>query len=259
MTDAEQDIFVHLPDLEARRDFMKDFWEKRDPDPETPENEFRTEFEKRIDYVSKRFNEGQRGYDTDRGRIYLYLGAPDRTEEYQDSPLDNQMESVLVWYYFRYDLAVIFRCPIGQNRYKMAIDDIYGDLLNAIDMAKLGETFTAAGPQVSFINFGLKYDAEKRAFDVSIPVKRVNFRDIEGKLLAAFDLKFTVYKLGTAEKDKFTETRVYSETREAAQAARTILFTIPRELTAPGKYYVDVVLDGKEGAGNGRKIFSIKR
>ena len=62
MTEAERDIFVHLPDLEARRDFIKDFWEKRDPDPETPDNEFRTEFEKRIDYVTKRFNEGQRGY-----------------------------------------------------------------------------------------------------------------------------------------------------------------------------------------------------
>jgi GWxTD domain-containing protein len=258
MTDAERDIFVHLPDLEARREFIKDFWDKRDPNPETPENEFRREFENRIDYVNKRFNEGQRGYNTDRGRIYLYLGPPDRFEEYQDSPLNNQFETVLIWYYYRYDLGVIFRKPIGQNAFRLAVDDIYGDLLNAIEMAKLGETFLSAARSAGFINFGLNYDPGKKAFDISIPVKRVNFRDIEGKLVAAFDFEFTIYKIGVAGREKFSETRDYAEMRDTAQASRNIMFSIPREL-APGKYYVDVVLNGKEGAGNGRKIIAVKR
>ena len=148
--------------------------------------------------------------------------------------MDNQMETILVWYYFRYDLAVIFRSPIGQNRFRMAVDDIYGDLLTAIDMAKLGETLTGAGPQVIFINFGLKYDGEKTAFDVSIPVKRVNFRDIGGKLVAEFDFKFTVYKLGTAEKDN-SPRRAFTRKRGGGPGGEDDPLHDPSRAGGPGK------------------------
>ena len=49
MTSEEEDIFRHLPDTESRREFMVDFWAKRNPDPASETNEFKEEFEKRID------------------------------------------------------------------------------------------------------------------------------------------------------------------------------------------------------------------
>ena len=44
MTKEETKIFKHLPDADSRKEFIADFWLKRDPDPDTPDNEFRTEF-----------------------------------------------------------------------------------------------------------------------------------------------------------------------------------------------------------------------
>ena len=49
MTGEEDDIFQHLPDAESRREFISDFWAKRDPNPETESNEFKEEFERRIE------------------------------------------------------------------------------------------------------------------------------------------------------------------------------------------------------------------
>ena len=77
MTKQEKEIFLLLPDKESRMEFIQDFWDKRDPDPQTEENEFQEEFYQRIEYVNKRFREGIPGWKTDRGRIYIYLGPPD--------------------------------------------------------------------------------------------------------------------------------------------------------------------------------------
>ena len=97
MTSEEQDIFRHLPDQAARDEFITDFWAKRDPDPSTLDNEFQTEFLARLDYANRRFREGRRGYDTDRGRIYIYLGPPEQTETYQRDPSQGPL---LVGYYY---------------------------------------------------------------------------------------------------------------------------------------------------------------
>ena len=82
MTKEEIEIYKHLPGAEEKEEFIKEFWKKRDPTPATEENENREEFEKRIAYANKWFNEGSkgRGWDTERGRILLQLGFPDRRE-----------------------------------------------------------------------------------------------------------------------------------------------------------------------------------
>ncbi|MCK7479399.1 MAG: GWxTD domain-containing protein [Candidatus Moduliflexus flocculans] len=56
MTKEENRIFLRLPDVPSRKEFIEDFWLKRDPDPDTPLNEYRREFEARVDFVGKRFN-----------------------------------------------------------------------------------------------------------------------------------------------------------------------------------------------------------
>jgi GWxTD domain-containing protein len=95
MTKVEKNIFNHLPDKEARKEFMADFWVKRDPDPDTKENEFKDEFYRRIEYANKRFREGTPGWKTDRGRIYIYLGPPDKFEEtFTHSGIDSRGEIV---------------------------------------------------------------------------------------------------------------------------------------------------------------------
>jgi len=83
MTKEEVKIFERLPDAGSRKEFIADFWLKRDPDPDTPDNAFQKEFEARVAFVNKRFNkEGGPGYNTDRGRVYILMGPPEKVEEF---------------------------------------------------------------------------------------------------------------------------------------------------------------------------------
>ena len=86
---------------EARRAFIDLFWAKRDPDRETEENEFKEEFFRRVEYANEHFFEGPPGWKTDRGRMYIYFGAPDKMEQNPMSNLPN-MRGWILWVYYRY-------------------------------------------------------------------------------------------------------------------------------------------------------------
>ena len=74
---SEATEFRHLTDPIARSEFITKFWKVRDPKPETPENEFRDEFEKRVAFADQYFVQGEtRGSYTDRGTVFVLLGAP---------------------------------------------------------------------------------------------------------------------------------------------------------------------------------------
>jgi GWxTD domain-containing protein len=75
VTPQEETIFREMPP-EDRHEFVRDFWRRRDPDPETPENEFRDIYYTRIARATKAFKTGIPGWMTDRGRIYVLLGPP---------------------------------------------------------------------------------------------------------------------------------------------------------------------------------------
>ncbi len=66
--------------LEGKRAFLRQFWKRRDPTPETAANEARTSFYERVATVNRTFREGGAaeipGWRTDRGRIYLKYGPP---------------------------------------------------------------------------------------------------------------------------------------------------------------------------------------
>jgi GWxTD domain-containing protein len=69
--------FSQLPNPISRSEFVTSFWKARDPRPETPENEFREEFEKRVAFADAHFTENEvRGSLTDRGMVFVLLGPP---------------------------------------------------------------------------------------------------------------------------------------------------------------------------------------
>jgi len=77
ITPKEREFFINLPNEEERRKFIELFWRKRDPNPQTPENEFKIEYFKRIAAANKLFGTGGiAGWRTDRGKIYILLGPP---------------------------------------------------------------------------------------------------------------------------------------------------------------------------------------
>lgn len=77
MTPEERRSFSQLSDPVSRSEFVANFWKSRDPRPETPENEFREEFEKRAAFADEHFTEDEvRGSVTDRGMVFVLLGPP---------------------------------------------------------------------------------------------------------------------------------------------------------------------------------------
>ena len=82
ITDEERQAFKRLQTDEEREQFIEQFWLRRDPTPDTVENEFKEEHYRRIAYANERFASGIPGWKTDRGRIYIMYGPPDEIESH---------------------------------------------------------------------------------------------------------------------------------------------------------------------------------
>lgn len=80
ITDEEKRAFKALATNEERENFIANFWARRDPNPDTEQNEYREEYYERIAYANEHFASGIPGWKTDRGRIYITWGKPDSVE-----------------------------------------------------------------------------------------------------------------------------------------------------------------------------------
>ncbi|MGE5342241.1 MAG: GWxTD domain-containing protein [Candidatus Omnitrophota bacterium] len=98
ITPTERDIFFKLSNNKDRNAFIDLFWKMRDPTKGTPENEFKDEHIRRFNYVNNYFKYGSPipGWKTDRGRIYIILGAPVS----QDEVSQNGLNPVLIWDFY---------------------------------------------------------------------------------------------------------------------------------------------------------------
>jgi len=259
MTKEEARIFQKLPDAESRKEFIADFWLKRDPDPDTPTNEYKKEFDARLDYVNKRFNkEGGPGYNTDRGRVYLFMGPPDKAEEFPPEVGSQVRGFVFWWSYYDHRVAVEFTDERADGRYR--ITDTEGDFFGAMDLMKLG-TYIRADDVFSkkFVKFEAGYDPAAGEIKVVLPVKGLMFRENDqGK--SQIDLRFLiyVYREGEQGRESFTDSRSVTVTNAELEAMKTVDFRFPRRLP-PGTAFIDVIVMGPEGMkGKIRQIFEIK-
>ena len=82
ITDEELSAFKHLSNDEERDQFIENFWLRRNPNPDSPENEYREEHYARIAYANEHFAAGKSGWRTDRGHIYIAYGKPDSIESH---------------------------------------------------------------------------------------------------------------------------------------------------------------------------------
>ncbi|MFY9743607.1 MAG: GWxTD domain-containing protein [Candidatus Sulfotelmatobacter sp.] len=82
ITDEERAAFKQLTNDEERDNFIEAFWQRRDPTPDTEENEYKEEHYRRIAYANEHFAAGIPGWKTDRGRIYIMYGPPDEIDSH---------------------------------------------------------------------------------------------------------------------------------------------------------------------------------
>lgn len=123
MTDAERETFLRLQNDPWRKRFIDLFWAIRDPTPGTPENEYRDEMNRRFAYVNRYFRFASiPGWKTDRGRVYMKLGAPRSTERFN---VNLELYDTEVWYYYGEGqpglpshFSVLFYRPHGTGDFK---------------------------------------------------------------------------------------------------------------------------------------------
>src|SRR6266705_2248010 len=82
ITDEERSAFKQLSNDEERDQFIEAFWQRRDPTPDTEENEYKEEHYQRIAYANEHFPAGIPGWKTDRGQMYIKFGPPDEIESH---------------------------------------------------------------------------------------------------------------------------------------------------------------------------------
>lgn len=259
MSREEIKIFNLLPDIESRKEFIADFWAKRDPLPDTEVNEFQKEFQARVDYVTKRYKgEGRPGWNTDRGRIHIYMGPPDKFEEFFSHDDSTVRGPILWWIYYDYQLGIEFVDEKGNGEYKIREYD--GDFFGAVDVLKLG---AYVGTKDVFlkkvVNFDLTYDREAGEIEIALPAKVLNFKENdEGKLQIDLRFKFYLYEGAGLAKKVLTEERSFSASSGEIDDLKTLTFRFASRL-ATGTNFVDVIIQGKEGtASKVRKLFEVK-
>jgi len=107
-----------------RRERWERFWERRDPVPATPINEFREAFFERVRIATEQFSEpGRPGWRTDRGEVFIVLGRPDLVYE-EDGRIGDPMSTrrIIVWVYERSPtgrLELVFEDRSGFGRYEL--------------------------------------------------------------------------------------------------------------------------------------------
>ncbi len=82
ITDEERAAFRKLSTDDEREQFIEQFWERRNPNPGSVENEFKEEYYRRIAYANERYASGFPGWKSDRGRIYIMYGPADQIESH---------------------------------------------------------------------------------------------------------------------------------------------------------------------------------
>ena len=82
ISDEERKAFKNLSNDEEREAFIEQFWLRRNPSPDSPDNEFREEHYRRIAYANEHFAAGKPGWKTDRGHIYISFGKPDSIDSH---------------------------------------------------------------------------------------------------------------------------------------------------------------------------------
>lgn len=205
ITSDEKKAYKALKTDEERENFIENFWRRRDPDPDTEENEYREEYYERIAYANEHFASGIPGWKTDRGRIYITFGKPDSIESHPsggayDRPSYEGGGSTTTypfetWFYRHLDnvgdgIEIEFVDPTGTGEYRIARSPNEKDALLNVPGAGLTTAeslgLASKGDRISGIGNGNFYGREQdnpfRRMEIIANLQRppqVKFSDLQ--------------------------------------------------------------------------------
>jgi GWxTD domain-containing protein len=207
ISDTERQAFKQLTNDEEREQFIENFWQRRNPKPDSPENTYRDEIFDRIAYANEHFAAGKPGWMTDRGHIYIAYGPPDDKDshpsggEYQ-RPMEEGGGSTVafpfeIWHY-RYlegigdniDMEFVDTCQCGDYHY--TIDRSEKDALLHVPNAglTLAEESGQAKKEDRMQGGGLEQLGGSPGQQQQLQNKQFDRLDQAAKIMAAPPVKF---------------------------------------------------------------------
>jgi GWxTD domain-containing protein len=216
ITDQEMQAFKHLSNDEERDSFIEQFWLRRNPNPDSPDNEYRDEHYRRIAYANEHFAAGKPGWKTDRGHIYIAFGKPDSTESHPsggnyERPMEegggNTSTYPFETWHYRYlagigdniDIEFVDTCMCGD--YHMTIDRSEKDALKYVPgagatmyeqmgQAEKKDRFTGGGLEqlgagpMSTMNQSKQFD-RLNTFAKLMAAPEIKFKDLESYMVTS--------------------------------------------------------------------------
>lgn len=261
ITKKEKKIFLRLPPSE-RRAFIEEFWAKRDPDPETEENEYKEEYFSRIEDANKNFRgEGTPGWLTDRGRIYILFGPPHSRKTYPAGSLEGSIRAREIWYYGNFPIVFIDRYNSGV--YMLVTTNLA--VLNEINFA-LREVREEQEKQIKkstelLLDLSLKL-AESSNIPViliKIPYKKIWFKEKEDALETTLNLALRILDADKKIILQHNEDYFISLTEELlkSKSDKDYVIEIP-VILAKGEYSAQAILTNNTGGKKTYKEFKFK-
>lgn len=257
-TKDERKIFRKLSTNEARDRFIENFWEIRDPTPFTGENEFKLEMERRYDFVSKYFKEGPiPGWKTDRGKIYLMLGAP--TAQREDRL---NRGGIIQWYYDEFNVYVRFNDNQGYGIYRLDVTTVSLALLDVLDNKKHFIVDEEGKIRQKKLNITLKYDSSTEEILIRVGPKNLNFErnpEDNTEMMAKLKVDLVMYPLdNTDDFSKFSEIKSVMIAEEKLLTKDAVIrLNIPLRLPK-GKTKIDAIISDALGEALFRKFITLK-
>jgi GWxTD domain-containing protein len=216
ITDQEMQAFKSLSNDEERDQFIEQFWLRRNPNPDSPDNEYRDEHYRRIAYANEHFAAGKPGWKTDRGHIYIAYGKPDSIDSHPsggnyERPMDegggNTSTYPFETWHYRYlqgigdniDIEFVDTCMCGD--YHMTIDRSEKDALKYVPgagatmyeqmgMAEKKDRFTGGGLEqlgtgpMSTMNQSKQFDRLNQ-YAKLMAAPEIKFKDLEAYMVSS--------------------------------------------------------------------------
>lgn len=202
ITKPEERTFLSLENAEKDQ-FIEEFWKRRDPDPNTEENEFRLEYFQRIERSNELFiSEGRPGWMTDRGRVYILYGEP--TSRMNDpGGTSSYGRCIEVWYYGNF--PVVFRDASCTGSYDLLTYDLSSlRYRNLQYMQNLGSALNSSRISMEGVDklfdFGWRMRTETVSEDrieavvfVDIPIANIWLNEDDGKLITVLEASMGIF------------------------------------------------------------------
>jgi GWxTD domain-containing protein len=134
LTSEERRTFTQLYNPVSRSEFVTAFWRARDPRPETVENEFRDEFEKRVAFADSHFTDDElRGSLTDRGMVFVLLGPPTYIGRRPIGAGEDSGDAPGMSLFSRHDIEAVEKIGGSNAKTNVAIDTMTGPSNTILD------------------------------------------------------------------------------------------------------------------------------